>query len=162
MSQKWRLAQVAKRPDIADSPRGCRAFPSGVTSWSQDSGHPRSKNPSYLGVDLRIAQLRGEGAVGTTWPRMHLHGHFSLTKRLDPTAEKGPQNLHTHQSSLQQSQNDLPQGLQPTKVRLSHPIPQLGWGMGRLHVNTRSGASVLFLRKIHALCHQTRGSDIRR
>jgi hypothetical protein len=36
----------------------------------------------YLGVDLRIVQLPEEGAVGTTWPRMHPRGHFSSTKWL--------------------------------------------------------------------------------
>jgi hypothetical protein len=49
-------------------------------------------------------------------------------KRLDPVVEKGLQNLHAHQSSLQQSPNGLQQGLQPTEVHLSHTLPPVGMG----------------------------------
>jgi hypothetical protein len=59
---------------------------------------------------------------------MHPHGQFSSLKRLEPIAKKGLQNLCAHQSSLQQSLNDLPQGLKPTKVRLSHIVPPDGLG----------------------------------
>jgi hypothetical protein len=51
-------------------------------------------------------------------------------KRLDPTAEKGPQNLHARQSPLQQSPNGLQQGLQPVEVCLSHTVPPVGTGDG--------------------------------
>jgi hypothetical protein len=59
---------------------------------------------------------------------MHLHGHFSLMKRLDPMAKKGLQNLRDCQSTLQQSSNELPQGLQLVKVCLSHTVPLVGLG----------------------------------
>jgi hypothetical protein len=45
-------------------------------------------------------------------------------------ANKGPQNLHTHQSPLQESPNGLQQGLQPAEVHLSHTIPLAGIGDG--------------------------------
>jgi hypothetical protein len=48
-----------------------------------------SMDPSIMGVDLRIAQLYGEAMVGTTWPRVHPHGPFSLMEWVDVTAEKG-------------------------------------------------------------------------
>jgi hypothetical protein len=50
-----------------------------------------SKDPSDQGVDLHIIQLCEGGTVGTTWPWIHPHGHFSLTERLDSMAKKGPQ-----------------------------------------------------------------------
>jgi hypothetical protein len=84
----------------------------------------------YLGVDLHITQVHGEGAVETTWPRLHPYGHFSPTLQLDPTAGKGPQDLRTRQSPSQQSTNDLLQGLQPVEVRLGHTIPPVGLGDG--------------------------------
>jgi hypothetical protein len=48
----------------------------------------RSKSPSYPGVDLRAARLRGEGGDGTTWHWRYLHGRLSLTKRLNHAAKK--------------------------------------------------------------------------
>jgi hypothetical protein len=52
-----------------------------------------SKDPMDIGVDLCIAQLLGEGMVGTTWPRIHPQGRHSLMERFNPTAEKGPQKV---------------------------------------------------------------------
>jgi hypothetical protein len=70
-----------------------------------------SKDPSDPSVDLRITQLYGEGAVETTWPQIHPHGHFSLTERLDPTAEKSSKEGCARQLSSQQLLDDLTQGL---------------------------------------------------
>jgi hypothetical protein len=53
-------------------------------------------DPMDLGVDHRIAQLFGEGMVGTTWPRIHPHGHLLLTEWLNPMVENGPQKVHAH------------------------------------------------------------------
>jgi hypothetical protein len=89
----------------------------------------RSKSPSYSGVDLHAVRLHGEGADRTTWPRRHLHGCLSLTKRSKPVAEKSPHNFHTRQSPLQQSLEDLQQGLQPVEVSLSQTI--LSWDGGQ-------------------------------
>jgi hypothetical protein len=47
---------------------------------------------------------------------------------LDVASEKGPQDPRAHQSSLQQSLNDLPHGLQPIEVRLGHTIPPVWLG----------------------------------
>jgi hypothetical protein len=66
-----------------------------------------SKDPSDPGVDLRIAQLYGEGMVGTAWPWIHPYGHSSLTKRLVPVAEKGLKEGYSHQPSSQQLLDDL-------------------------------------------------------
>jgi hypothetical protein len=82
---------------------------------------PRSKSPSYSGVDLCTASST-ERAVRTTWPWGHLHSHFSLMKRLDPVVEKGPQNFLGYQSILQQSLNDLPPGLQAMEVYLHRTL----------------------------------------
>jgi hypothetical protein len=41
------------------------------------------------GVDLYVAQPIGEGTIGTTWPRIHPHGHFLLMERLNPAAKEG-------------------------------------------------------------------------
>jgi hypothetical protein len=76
-----------------------------------------SKDPSDLGVDLRIAQLCGEGMVGTTWPRIYPHGHSSLTEQLHPMSEKSQKEGHAHQPSLQQLLDDLMQGC---SLRRSH------------------------------------------
>jgi hypothetical protein len=76
----------------------------------------RSKSRSYPGVDLHATRLYGEGANGTTWPRRHLHNRLSLTKRSNPAAEKTPQNFYARQSPLQQSSDDLQQGLQHVEV----------------------------------------------
>jgi hypothetical protein len=107
-------------------------FPQGKRAKAKIQFSPMSKDPSDLGVDLRIAQLCREGEVETTWPRLHPQGHLSPMKRLDPAAEKGPWDLHAHQSSLQQSPNDLLQGLQPAKVCLSHTVPPVGLGDGAI------------------------------
>jgi hypothetical protein len=48
-----------------------------------------SKDPSDPGVALRITELCGEGTIGTTWPQIHLHGHFSMVEQLDPVTERG-------------------------------------------------------------------------
>jgi hypothetical protein len=90
----------------------------------------RSKSPSYPGVDLCAARLRGEGADGTTWPRRYLHGRLSLMKWSNPAIEKNPQNLCVHQSSLQQSSDDLQQGLHLVEVSLSHIVLLDGMGDG--------------------------------
>jgi hypothetical protein len=58
-----------------------------------------SKDPSDPGIDHRIAQLYGEGTVGTTWPQIQPHGHSSPMEHLDLAAEKGPQEGHAHQPS---------------------------------------------------------------
>jgi hypothetical protein len=47
-----------------------------------------SKDPSDPGVDLHAVQLYGEGTTGTTWPRIHPHGHLSPAEWLDATADK--------------------------------------------------------------------------
>jgi hypothetical protein len=60
------------------------------------------KNPPDLGVDLRIAQLREEGTIGTTWTQIHPHSHSSLMEWLNTTADKGPQEVYAHQPSSQQ------------------------------------------------------------
>jgi hypothetical protein len=86
--------------------------------------------PKYPGVDPHIAQLHGEGAVGTTCSRTHPRVHFPSMKRLDPTAKKGPQNLHAREPPLQQSSNSLQQGLKPTEVCLSHAVPPAEMGDG--------------------------------
>jgi hypothetical protein len=109
---------------------GCRPLPLEGQSWSQDSDQPMSKNPLDLGVDLCIAQLYGEGTTGTIWPWIHPFGHLSPMKELDPVAEKGLQELRAHQPFFQEFPNDLPQGLQPAEVLLSHTIPPVGLGDG--------------------------------
>jgi hypothetical protein len=86
--------------------------------------------PKYPGVDPRIAQLHGEGSVGTTCSWTHPRVHSPSMKRLDPTAKKGPQNLHAREPPLQQSSNGLQQGLKPTEVCLSHAVPPAGMGDG--------------------------------
>jgi hypothetical protein len=50
-----------------------------------------------LGADLRITQLLREGTVGAIWPQIYPHGDHPLTGWLNPAAEKGPQEIHTHQ-----------------------------------------------------------------
>jgi hypothetical protein len=70
-----------------------------------------SKNPPDSGIDLHITQLFSEEMVETTWPRIHPLGHPSLTEWLNPAAEKGAQEIHTHQPSSQELLNDLTQGL---------------------------------------------------
>jgi hypothetical protein len=51
-------------------------------------------------VDLRFAQLHGEGDIGTTWPRVQPHYSHPLTERLNPATEKCLQKLHSRQSLL--------------------------------------------------------------
>jgi hypothetical protein len=70
-----------------------------------------SKDPSDLSVDLCITQHCGEGKVGKTYPRIHPHGHSSLTKRLDLAAEKALKEGRALQPSSQQLLEDLKQGL---------------------------------------------------
>jgi hypothetical protein len=70
-----------------------------------------SKNPSDPSVDLCIAQLCKEGMIGTTWPQIHPHSHFSLMEWLNVAADKGPQEVHTRQPSSQQLLDDITQGL---------------------------------------------------
>jgi hypothetical protein len=53
-----------------------------------------SKKPLDPGVDLCIAQLYGEGMIGTTWPRILSHSHFSLAEWLNASANKGPQEVY--------------------------------------------------------------------
>jgi hypothetical protein len=114
-----------------------------VTSWAHvwklrfsffgpgyDSGHASSGSPSthffslydpsYLGVVLCTTQLRRKGVDRTTWPQRHLHSCFSLMMWLNLAAGKSPQNFLTRQSPLQQSSDDLQQGLPPVEVSLSH------------------------------------------
>jgi hypothetical protein len=55
---------------------------------------PMDKDPSDLGVDL-IIQLGGEGAVETTWPKIHPHCHLPSSDRLDMTADECPQEVRT-------------------------------------------------------------------
>jgi hypothetical protein len=47
-------------------------------------------------------------------------------KQLNTTTEKCLQELRAHQPSLQQFLNDLPWGLQPVEVLLSHIVPPSG------------------------------------
>jgi hypothetical protein len=47
------------------------------------------KDPLDLGVDLRIVQFGGEGAVGATWPRIHPHCHLLSLEWLDEVAGAG-------------------------------------------------------------------------
>jgi hypothetical protein len=47
-----------------------------------------SMDPLDPGVDLRVTQLREEGTIRTTWPRIHPHYHSSQMERLDLAAEK--------------------------------------------------------------------------
>jgi hypothetical protein len=54
---------------------------------------PISKKPPNPCVDLRITQLYEEGTIGTTWPWIHPHSHFSLTERFNEVADKGPQEV---------------------------------------------------------------------
>jgi hypothetical protein len=89
-----------------------------------------SKNPSDLRVDIRIGQINREGTIGTTWPQIHPHGHFSLMEQLNPTTEKGPQEVRVRQPSSQQLLNDLTQVLEPMEVSLGHIIPP-SWVGGR-------------------------------
>jgi hypothetical protein len=70
-----------------------------------------SKNLQDLGVVLRIVQLHREGMIGTTWPRIDPHSHSSLMEWLNTAADKGPQDAHAHQASLQQSLDDFTHGL---------------------------------------------------
>jgi hypothetical protein len=51
---------------------------------------PMDKDPSDLGIDLRIVQLGGEGAVGTTWPRKHPHCDLSSPEWLYMVTDEGP------------------------------------------------------------------------
>jgi hypothetical protein len=90
----------------------------------------RSKSPSYPGVDLRAARLRGEGGDGTTWHRRYLHGRLSLTKRLNHAAKKSPLNFRARQSPLQQSLIDLRQGLQLVELSPSRTVLSVGMGDG--------------------------------
>jgi hypothetical protein len=59
-----------------------------------------SKDPSDLSVDLYIAQLHGEETVGTAWPQINPHGHFSM-------AEEALKEVRAHQPSLQQLLDNL-------------------------------------------------------
>jgi hypothetical protein len=92
--KKWRLAQVAKRQSWQTHPGAVNPLPQRDQARAKTQVGPRSKNPSYPGVDLHIAQLHREGVVGTTQPQMHPCDHFSLMKRLDPAVEKGLQDLY--------------------------------------------------------------------
>jgi hypothetical protein len=69
--KKRRLAQVAKSQSWQTHLGVVNPLPQGDWARAKTQVGPRSRNPSYPGVDLRITQLHGEGAVGTTWPRMH-------------------------------------------------------------------------------------------
>jgi hypothetical protein len=51
-------------------------------------------------------------------------------KWLNPAARKSPQNFLTRQSPLQQSLEDLQQGLHPVEVSPSHTILPVGMGDG--------------------------------
>jgi hypothetical protein len=66
-----------------------------------------SNDPSDLSVDLRIVQLYGEGTVGTTWSRVHPHGHLSLVEWLDTVVDKGPQEVCACQPTMQQLLDDI-------------------------------------------------------
>jgi hypothetical protein len=58
------------------------------------------KDPSNLGVDLRIVQFSEEGAVGITWPQIHPHYHLPSPEWLDVAADEGPQEVRTRQLIL--------------------------------------------------------------
>jgi hypothetical protein len=55
------------------------------------------KDPSDLGIDLCIVQLGGEGAVGTTCPRIHPHCHLPSPEQLDVVADEGPREVYARQ-----------------------------------------------------------------
>jgi hypothetical protein len=57
-------------------------------------------------------------------------------KRLNPVVEKHPQNFHVSESPLEQSPDDLQQGLQPMQVSSSHIELPVGMGDGMV---TRKG-----------------------
>jgi hypothetical protein len=48
----------------------------------------------------------------------------------NPMAEKSPQNFRARQSPLQQSTNDLQQGLEPVEISLNNTILLVGMGDG--------------------------------
>jgi hypothetical protein len=51
---------------------------------------PMDKDPSDLGVDIRIIKLYGEGTVGAAWPRICPHCHLLLLEWLDVVADESP------------------------------------------------------------------------
>jgi hypothetical protein len=65
---------------------------------------------------------------GTTWPWRHPCGRFLLMKQLISGAEKSPQNFRVGQSPLQQSTDNLQQGLQPVEASPSHTKLLVGMG----------------------------------
>jgi hypothetical protein len=85
-----------KNMNALRNPSVVHPFPQGGGDGVEIQIGPMRKDPADLGVDLHITQLLGEGAVGTTWPRIHPHGHPPLTEQLNSTAEKGPQKVCTH------------------------------------------------------------------
>jgi hypothetical protein len=70
-----------------------------------------SMAPQDPGVDLCIVQLRGEGTIETTWPRIPPHSHLSLAEWLEAMADKGPQEVHASQPTSCQPLDDLTWGL---------------------------------------------------
>jgi hypothetical protein len=58
---------------------------------------PMDKDPLDPGIDLRIGQLDREGAVETTWPRIHPHCDLLSPKWLDVVADEGLQEVRARQ-----------------------------------------------------------------
>jgi hypothetical protein len=83
-----------------------------------------------LGVDLRRAQLLGEGVIETTWPRLHPHLDHSLSEWLNPATETCPQEVHACQPLLPQLLYNLMQGPQLAEVLPGHSILLVGLGDG--------------------------------
>jgi hypothetical protein len=63
-------------------PGAVNPFPQGGGAGPRIQISPMSKVHVDLGVDLRVAQLHGEGMVRTTWPRLLPHGNFPLKEWL--------------------------------------------------------------------------------
>jgi hypothetical protein len=85
------------------------------------------------GVNLHRAQLLRGGMVGATRPWIHPHLGLSPLERLNPAAEKYPQEVHPYQPLLPQLKG-LTYELQLVEVLPSHPIPQEGRGIGKILV----------------------------
>jgi hypothetical protein len=59
---------------------------------------PMIQDLEDLGVNLHIAQLLRERAIGTTWPWVQPHLGHPLSERLNSVTEKCLQEVHSHQT----------------------------------------------------------------
>jgi hypothetical protein len=96
---KQKLVQVDEIEFERVHPGDVNPFPE--RDWAGAKIHisPMSKKPPDPGVDLCITQLYGEGMIGTTWPRILSHNHFSLAEWLNASTNKGPQEVCAQQPS---------------------------------------------------------------